>query len=140
MRSLLPLMLLLFVSQAQADARPIVLYLSMDNCPMCQAFEREVLTDAAVDALLDQSFQWLKHRTGQAELGLPNGRRVSENEFLHKLNIYGAPALVYFNSDHEVVLVQQGPQDSRQFLQSMQYVLAAGYETLPFSHWRIQNP
>lgn len=139
-RWLLFLLLLLPMTLMAAQQKAGLIYLKLDPCPQCEAFEQQVLSDRKVQRQLSEHFTLVTHLTGQAELSLPGGARVNEAEFLRRLNIYGAPALVFFNQQGETVLVQQGRLLQQDFIQAMNYVQTNAYESVPFSIWRVQNP
>lgn len=122
-----------------ASARPGLLYLTLEDCPLCAQFEQQVLSDAAVRDRLDQQFNWLTHALGQGPVALPDGRQVAERELLQALRIYGTPALVYLSAAGEVVLVQQGARDRSSFLRALDYVQQAGYQQAPFSLWQAEQ-
>ncbi|MCG5501343.1 thioredoxin fold domain-containing protein [Ectothiorhodospira lacustris] len=119
------------------SSKPWVIYVKQDTCHACAMFEHGALSQSPFKAILDDSLTLVTVNIDtQDRLTLPGGDSVAVGDFLTRMQIHGSPALVFFNTEQEPILVRQGSgQSSEGLALAARYVLDAAYEEAPFAVW-----
>lgn len=120
------------IAAAQDSDKLVLVYGYAAWCGYCVRFDREVFTDDAVQAYVNEHF-------APARLDLEDtttvqffDASVTGVELGRAMGISGTPTTVFVDRDGSLITKFPGYTDAETFLYALQYVKEAAYETTPF--------
>ena len=120
------------IAAAQADDKIVLVYGYAAWCGFCVRFDREVFTDDAVQAYVDEHFAPVRlDLESEATIQFYDAE-VTGVQLGRAMGISGTPTSVFVAPDGSLITKFPGYTDPETFLFALQYVNEAVYETTPF--------
>ncbi len=123
------------IADAQASDKLILVYGYASWCGFCVRFDREVFTDDAVQAYVDEHFAAARLDLEDTTTVRFFDAEVTGVQLGRAMGISGTPTSVFVDRDGSMITKLPGFTDPETFLISLQYVKEAAYETVPFDQF-----
>lgn len=149
MRTLMPVLLMLFAAPAFADPpanypfhayddglklaretqKPIFLYFGRYGCGWCDKTNKEAFSRAELRQAYKKDFVliYVDAESGK-RLTLPSGERITEMELGTRFKAFATPLFAYLKPDGELIFKISGIQSASDFMQYRRYVIDGHYK------------
>ena len=123
------------IADAQAGDKLILVYGYASWCGYCVRFDREVFTDDAVQAYVNEHFAPTRLNLEDTTQVQFFDVSVTGVDLGNAMGITGTPTSVFVGSDGSMITKMPGYTDPETFLYTLQYVKEEAYETTPFNQF-----
>ena len=120
------------IAAAKAEDKLILVYGYASWCGYCVRFDREVFTDDAVQAYVNEHFAPTRLNIEDTTTVQFFDATVTARQLGGAMGISGTPTNVFVGNDGSMITKAPGYMDAETFLYALQYVKDEAYETTPF--------
>ncbi|MDR1646421.1 MAG: hypothetical protein LBR88_00030 [Zoogloeaceae bacterium] len=133
--------LLAAAQTARVEKKMLVALLELEDCDNCRSLRARVLETPEARRDFGRDFHTVALRLdSDAALTLPDGERVSRRQWANRLDVFGAPAFIFFDSGGKTRYRHLGGiADVAELLALGRYISTAAYEEAPWGAWRAQQ-
>jgi thioredoxin-related protein len=124
------------VAKAKAENKMVLVDVFTDWCVWCKRMDKDVYTDAAVQAEMNKYFTAVKLDAEAKEEQTFRGTATSEEGIARSMKVTGYPTTVFMTPDEQVIQAIPGYVKAPDFVMVLRYIGTKAYEKAPFEEWR----
>lgn len=111
------------VQEAQRANKRVMLLITQDNCPYCNALVEHNLAQKDIETLMQKNFDVIAINIwGDREVIALDGARHTEKSYAAALKVQFTPTLLFFNESGETILRLNGYMPPSRFKTALEYV------------------
>ena len=123
-------------TKAKADNKLILLDFYTDWCGWCKRMDRDVYSDASVQAELGKYFTAAKVNAEATVSHTYLGEQRTEQQIARHLGITGYPTLIFMTPDGQVVEKIPGYVQASEFTMVLRFIGTGAYKTQEYQSWK----
>lgn len=123
-------------AKAKRENKMILVDVYTDWCVWCKRMDKDVYTDAKVQAEMEKYFAAAKLDAESATTRSFKGSTKSEQAIAQDLRVSGYPTTVFLSPNEEVIQVIPGYVKAADFAMALRYIGSRAYEKQDFESWR----
>jgi thioredoxin-related protein len=117
---------------AKESGKFIVLDVFTVWCGYCRQMDQKTYPDAAVQAVIGESFIRVRLNAESKEKVEFNGRTYTEEELAKSMGVTSYPSTIFITPEGKTIGYQPGYMDATLFSRLLRYVASGSYQTTPF--------
>lgn len=117
---------------AKESGKFIVLDVFTVWCGYCRQMDQKTYPDAAVQAVIGESFIRVRLNAESKEKVEFNGRNYTEEELAKSMGVTSYPSTIFITPEGKTIGYQPGYMDATLFSRLLRYVASGSYQTTPF--------
>lgn len=112
------------IAAASAAGKRLMILVTQDGCPYCNALVERNLSQRDIEALVRSKFEVVAiNLVGDREVSNVNGKRYTEKTFAEALKVQFTPTILFFNENSEIILRLNGYLPPEQFKIALNYLV-----------------
>lgn len=119
-------------SLAKQSGKHIVLDVFTTWCGYCRQMDQKTYPDAAVQAVIGESFIRVRLNAESTSKVVFNGRTYTEEELAKSMGITSYPSTIFISPEGKTIGYQPGYMDATLFARLLRFVASGSYQTTSF--------
>lgn len=124
------------VAKAKSENKLVLVDVYTDWCGWCKRMDKDVYTDAKVQAELNKYFAFAKLNAESPNKQVFQGSEVSEQTIAGNLKVSGYPTTIFMTSDEQVIQTLPGYVKAPDFALALRYIGSQAYKSQDFESWK----
>ena len=120
---------------AQAQKKPLYVYLYSTYCGWCKRFDAQTLSDAQIISLLGDRFVLSKINTASTATQEFEGKKLAERQLAAMFAVRGVPASAFMDSSGKLIAKLPGYMPPDKFMTVLKYVGDGWYSDMTYQEF-----